>query len=96
MYTEKKAYKFNFPEAMKFFLTVIDSNIDSHRVIKDNIELLLTITCYSYPYDYDVMKLIQKTFLSRKIDVRVSSYLADLTNKKKNKYVYKFKIKPIN
>ena len=95
--THKKEYKFDFAKCMQFFLKNIDACVDRHNIdISPELTVTFTISAYSYPYNIDVMNLIQKTFKCRRVNVDLKSYKCEVTEKGIDKYTYVFQLSRIN
>jgi len=93
MLNYKKEYKFDFAKCMKFFLTNINKCIERNDVdLSPKNKVQYTITCYSYPYEYDVIKLIENTFLERNIAVKMKSFKLNKEKDSRTAYVYEFNI----
>ena len=95
--THKKEYNFNFAKCMHFFLKNIDACIDRHNIdISPELTVTFTVSAYSYPFNLDVISLVQKTFKRRRVNVVISSYKCEVTEKGVDKYTYVFKLSRIN
>jgi len=77
---------------MRYFLVNINACIDRNNIgISPKTRVRYSISSTMYRYDYDVIKLITKTFAVRNISVDLKSYKVTTENGK-IKYTYEFDV----
>ena len=86
----------DFPRYCYFFIKELMESIEDNEIVDPGDELEVSLETSQYPYCYDALELVVRTFERKGFHTRIPTFKVNTEEDNTKVYVYKWELKKVN